>query len=487
MPNLIIVDDPAQWRFDVPGVEVVSARSYLTDEEFARRKASRVFNLCRSYRYLSEGYYVSLLAEARRHRPLPSLMTIQDMKSQSITRLVSDELDELFQKSLAHLQSKEFTLSIYFGHNVAQHYEKLSMNLFSLFQAPLLRAFFRRNGKWELHRMTAISTGEIPDGHRDFVQDVARQYFAGKRQHLPRRSTPRYHLAILTDPHETEAPSNEKALQKFVKAAEQLDMSADFITREDYARLAEYDALFIRETTSVNHHTYRFARRADAEGLVVIDDPESILRCTNKVYLEELLRRKNIPTPHTLIVHSDNVGDVEAEVGFPCILKQPDGAFSSGVIKVENADELNKTARHMLDKSELIIAQEFLPTSFDWRIGILDRRAVYACRYHMAPRHWQIIKSSGDSDRERYGRVTAVPVELAPRRVVKTALDAANLIGDGLYGVDVKQVDKKAYVIEVNDNPNIDAGYEDSVLKDDLYMRIMEIFVKRIEQKRRGE
>jgi len=316
---------------------------------------------------------------------------------------------------------------------------------------------------------------------------VAREYFAGKRTYVPKRSQPRYYMAILTNPNDDQPPSDEKALAKFVKAAEALDMSVDFITRDDYVKLAEYDALFIRETTYVNHHTYRFARRADAEGLVVIDDPESIMRCTNKVYLEELLRRRNIPTPRTLIIHRDNIDEAERELGLPCILKQPDGSFSSGVVKVENREDLIAAAENMLERSELIIAQEFLPTPFDWRIGILDRRPIYACQYYMAPKHWQIIRNNGQTERERYGKVKTLPVELAPRRVVKAALEAANLIGEGLYGVDLKQIDKKAYVIEVNDNPNIDAGYEDAVLKDDLYTRIMEVFIRRIEQKRRGD
>jgi glutathione synthase/RimK-type ligase-like ATP-grasp enzyme len=68
--------------------------------------------------------------------------------------------------------------------------------------------------------------------------------------------------------------------------------------------------------------------------------------------------------------------------------------------------------------------------------------------------------------------------------VLDTALKAANLIGDGLYGVDLKQVGKKVYVIEVNDNPNIDAGMEDKIIKDELYRIVMKSFVKRIEMKK---
>jgi glutathione synthase/RimK-type ligase-like ATP-grasp enzyme len=46
----------------------------------------------------------------------------------------------------------------------------------------------------------------------------------------------------------------------------------------------------------------------------------------------------------------------------------------------------------LLEKSELIIAQEFLPTAFDWRVGIFDRQPLFACRYYMAKRHWQILR-----------------------------------------------------------------------------------------------
>jgi glutathione synthase/RimK-type ligase-like ATP-grasp enzyme len=48
----------------------------------------------------------------------------------------------------------------------------------------------------------------------------------------------------------------------------------------------------------------------------------------------------------------------------------------------------------------------------------------------------------------------------------------------------VKQSGGKFYMIEVNDNPNIDAGCEDLVLRDELYRRIMELFVSRIERRK---
>src|SRR5690606_7967059 len=116
-----------------------------------------------------------------------------------------------------------------------------------------------------------------------------------------------------------------------------------------YGRLAEFDALFIRETTYVNHHTYRFSRRAAGEGLVVIDDPESIVRCSNKVYLAELLNRHELPTPKTVVVHKDNADQIARDLGLPCVLKRPDSAFSRGVVKVETEEDLEKRLEEFFD------------------------------------------------------------------------------------------------------------------------------------------
>jgi glutathione synthase/RimK-type ligase-like ATP-grasp enzyme len=489
-PILIVVDDPESWPLDVPGVETVAARTYLADAQYSSLRRADVYNLCRSYRYQSLGYYVSLLAAARGHRPLPSVTAVQDLKSQTILKIAADELQDLVQKSLAPIQSREFTLSVYFGRNVARRCDQLARQLFTMFPAPLMRAGFvvgEKSGRWTLTSLKAIGGNEIPEAHREFVVEVAQEFFSGKRRLGSRRQgAGRYDLAILVDPAEKEPPSDEGALKRFTKAAEQAGFNVERITRDDFARLPAFDALFIRETTSVNHHTYRFARRAAAEGLVTVDDPESILKCTNKVFLAELMDRHKVPVPRTLIVHRDNRDRIIPELGLPVILKQPDSSFSQGVTKVADEAALPGAVAALLEKSDLIIAQEYLPTEYDWRIGVFDRQPIYACRYWMAKGHWQILKRDGEGVKEAEGGVTTLPVEHAPSAVVRTALKAANLIGDGLYGVDLKQVGEKVYVIEVNDNPNVDAGFEDRVLKDELYERFMRVMMRRVERRKEG-
>jgi glutathione synthase/RimK-type ligase-like ATP-grasp enzyme len=482
--TLVVVSNPKDWPFGIPGVEVMGAKAYLTEQVYLEGRSTKVFNLCRSYRYQSMGYYVSLLASARGHRPVPSISTIQDMKAAEIVRVRSDELDEIIQRSLGHIISDTFVLSIYFGRNVARRYERMCARLFSLFHAPFLRAHFSRqkdDQKWQLQRVAPISAGEIPPHHLDFVVKAATEYFASRRFSPARVSAaPAYDLAILHDPEEEEQPSNERAIRKFAKAARTFGMEPKIVDRDEYARLGEYDALFIRETTNVNHHTYRFARRAQAEGLVVVDDPESIVKCTNKIYLAELMLRHGIRIPKTLVVPRDGVERIPAEIGFPCVLKQPDSAFSQGVVKAESEAALEEEAEKLFAKSELIIAQAFMPTEFDWRIGVFDGQPLWAARYHMAPSHWQIVRNVAGGP-SRSGRVEAMAVDAVPRHVVRTGVRAARLIGDGLYGVDLKQIGRRVYLVEVNDNPSIDVGYEDKHLGDELYQSIMRVFAKRLD------
>jgi glutathione synthase/RimK-type ligase-like ATP-grasp enzyme len=98
----------------------------------------------------------------------------------------------------------------------------------------------------------------------------------------------------------------------------------------------------------------------------------------------------------------------------------------------------------------------------------------------MASEHWQIVNWSAKKEDSKEGNFESVPVDQAPSGLLKTALRATALIGRGLYGVDMKEIEGKFYVIEINDNPNIDAGVEDKLLKEKLYSSIMEVFLTRI-------
>ncbi|MGE5468852.1 MAG: RimK-like ATPgrasp N-terminal domain-containing protein [Ignavibacteria bacterium] len=398
MKLALVADHACQVR--IPGAAVVAASSYLTDPAWRDAAGWSVINLCRSWAYQRSGYYVSLLAEARGHRPLPRIDALHEIGSPSPSR----------------------------------------------------------------------------------VAVAAAQRCAGASR---RQNAGGLRLAILRDPDSHCPASNDAAILRFEQAARALGLQTERVSSGDIDRLAHCDGLFIRDNTFVRHHTFRFARRAAAQGMVVIDAPDSILRCNNKVFLAELLPRHGIPTPRTFIVHRANIEAVVPALGLPCVLKRPDSSLSLGVVKVDNVADLRSTAMRMLAESELVVAQEFSPTAFDWRIGILDGTPLFACRYHMVPGHWQILRHVAGRHYDE-GRTEALPLADAPPAAVDLALRATRLIGGGFYGVDLKEVAPNDFrVIEVNDNPNVDAGNEDGVLQDALYLQVMSVFARRMSDRRR--
>ena len=477
MPKYIIVENPDHWKFSLDDVEVISPVRYISDSSYQEAKGLKIINLCKSYQYQSIGYYVSLLAEARKHKVLPGISTIQDLRFPSILREDSEDFQALIQTSFKNETRDKVEFDIYFGITQEEHLNKLARQLFQYVQAPSLIAIFSKKNKWVLQSVKPLSLDEVPEEDKPLLQKAVQKYLQRKRDVRPDKK--KYDLAILVNPEDPYPPSDEKAIQRFMKAGDQAGFNVELISKNDFGELIQYDALFIRETTFVNHHTFKFAKKAKSLGLAVIDDPDSILKCTNKVYLYELLNANKVPTPKSFVISKENYKTLPEKLAFPFILKQPDGAFSKGVFKISTVEEFRQVCTSMFQKSELLIAQEFLPTPFDWRVGIIDGQPLYVCKYFMATEHWQIVNWSSDKQNQD-GEVESVAVDQAPSGLIKTALRATALIGKSLYGVDMKEVDGKFYVIEINDNPNIDSGIEDKILKDKLYSTIMDVFLSKI-------
>jgi glutathione synthase/RimK-type ligase-like ATP-grasp enzyme len=97
----------------------------------------------------------------------------------------------------------------------------------------------------------------------------------------------------------------------------------------------------------------------------------------------------------------------------------------------------------------------------------------------MARNHWQIIKHGKDGSFSE-GQFKTVPIAKAPKEAVEIAVRAARAIGDGFYGVDLKETGEGIFVMEVNDNPNLDHGVEDQGSKDEVWVRLLDWFAERM-------
>jgi glutathione synthase/RimK-type ligase-like ATP-grasp enzyme len=475
----VVVTDQRQKWFEIPDAMVVSARGYLAEPESGNEGGVRVLNLCRTGRYQGRGYYVSLLAEARGQRPVPAIKTIEDLRSEAFVRSLGSEIQSRVQEALQQEQGERFQLDVYLGKHPT--HQALAEQLFAKVRAPLLRALFvRAEASWRLDALQALGLADIPQQSRAFLLEAVKSFMAQSpvaRRPAAKNGRPR--LAILWDPNEATKPSNEQALQRFVKAASLVGLEAELIGPDAVERLPEFDGLFNRASPA-EAVIYEFLRKADELGMPVVDDPESVLKCGNKVFMQELLNRHRIATPRTLIVQRANVDEVIPALGLPCVLKLPDSGFGLDVVKIESEESLRKEAERFFQQSELIIAQEWLPSEFDWRVGVYDRRPLYAAKYFMAPGRWKIRDVVEGQEQPVEGDHEAMTIGEVPEQVINTAVRAANLIGRGLYGADLKQVDGRVYLIEVNINPNIDAGVEDEVLGEALYREVVGVFARRI-------
>ncbi len=466
--------------------KVMRIADYLSNPGLFSGRRPYLLNLARSYGYQSEGYYASLLAEARGHRVSPSVQTMVELSEKGLYAHALPDLNTRLAEARAKGAPLVDSLFIAFSKPEMSGYERLAREVSDWFRTPALEIEFETKPPHTIAKIKPVPPHKLKGERRAFFLDAMAAYTRGRLSAPKSRVPAKWSLAVLVDPNEKTPPSKPNAIKRLTDVAEKMGVEVEVLDQSDLPSLAEFDALFIRATTSIDNFTYRFARRAEQEGMPVIDDTLSMIRCTNKVYLKELLENAGVPIPPTEIVdaRTDLTGVFE-RLGAPVILKTPDGSFGAHMVKAKTLDELRDGVKAMLKNTALVIAQAFMPTDFDWRIGVLDGEPLYACQYRMARGHWQIVKHGPDGKMTEGGFET-LPIENAPSDVVDVAVKAARLIGDGLYGVDLKETSNGAVVIEVNDNPNLEVDIEAAVIKDELWRKIINWYSTRLERNRSG-
>ncbi|MCR4266889.1 RimK family protein [Nitratireductor sp. ZSWI3] len=463
--------------------KIITNRDYLTHPALFRGQRPKIINLSSSYAYQSRGYYASLLASSRGHRVIPSVETMIDLSARKLYENALPELEQALNRCRDDLGgSFPQNVTVFFGIGPSKAWERFARLLFDWFRAPALEVTIK-DGAWaSIGRIGFRSLMRMSGEEKERFAACLETYTSRQWRDGRARASARYSFATLVDPKEELPPSSIASLKHWSRVAARMGVEVEPISKRDLPRLANFDALFIRETTSISNHTYRFARRAQQEGMPVIDDPLSMIRCTNKVYLNELMVAHRVPVPPSVMIAGP--GDLERaaeQLGFPLVLKIPDSSFSRGVKKASNLAELKLLAEKWLEDSDLLIAQKFLPTEFDWRIGVLGGDPLFAVHYLMAKKHWQIVNHERNG-RPDEGGFRSFSLAETPKEVIDIAVRAARCIGDGLYGVDIKETPDGIYVIEVNDNPNLDHGCEDAGEKDAVWTRLTQWFIDRLER-----
>lgn len=288
-------------------------------------------------------------------------------------------------------------------------------------------------------------------------------------------------IACFVEKYNFSDPKEARALENFRRVADERGHTFDFMFREGISEIPKYDAVFIRATTDPLFIAYVVSKTAWELGLKVVDDPESIQICGNKIHLYDLFNKYNVPHIPTLFLNRDEMHhkrflEIFHSLGKPVVVKAPYTSFSRYVEKVACETSFRDVAKRFFRKSDLLAVQTFMPTAFDWRVGVLNRQVLYVCKYMMPKGRWKHGCKRRGKPTFVWGRTFSLNRDNAPLGLKEVALKACEVIGHGLYGVDIKEVDGKYVVVEVNDNPSIYSGYEDYRNKD-LYGKIIDYLV----------
>ncbi len=284
-------------------------------------------------------------------------------------------------------------------------------------------------------------------------------------------------IACFVEKYNFSYSKEAEALQNFKQTAERMGHEFNFVFRNGLSEIPKYDSVFIRATTDPLYTAYVVSKTAWELGLKVIDDPESIRVCANKIHQYRLFEKINVPHIPTIFLnkeefHHRQISEIFELFGKPVVLKAPYTSFSKYVEKVACETSFRDVAKRFFRRSDFLVVQKFMPSRFDWRVGVLNKEVLYVCKYMMPKGKWKHGVKRRGKPSFVWGRTVSLKRDNTPQKLKETALKACEAVGCGLYGVDIKEINGEYLVVEVNDNPSIYSGYEDYRDRD-IYEKII--------------
>lgn len=288
-----------------------------------------------------------------------------------------------------------------------------------------------------------------------------------------------FNLAVLVNLNERLPPSNPDSIEHFAQVAKKEGVDVHITSRID--DLSKFDGLFIRETVWTNKPVFKYICQAEHLGIPVIDNVYASLACENKIPMYGILQAEGISTPPTEVLDlTTDLNCIVNKFGLPLVFKIPNGMLGQGMVKVDKIDLQSLNAvRELLVDNSVILAQPFIETDFDWRIGILNNQPFYASHYSFVPGHWQIVRYDKENDRYLEGQDRSFLVKDVPIEILDLAMKASQPFGDGLFGIDIKETKDKLYVMEVNHNPAVRHGEEDRAMGPKVWQKLAHWFLDR--------
>lgn len=208
------------------------------------------------------------------------------------------------------------------------------------------------------------------------------------------------------------------------------------------APVRRYDVVLERCTSQARG--LALARLYAAAGSVVLNRPEVIDTCGDKLATSAILAAAGVPTPRTVVAF----GTEEAlerceELGYPVVLKPVVGSWGRMVSRLSDADAVAAVLEHKEvlggPAHRVVYLQEHVEKpGRDIRAFVVGDRVVAAI--YRESDHWITNTARG-------GVARACPVDDGLSEI---ALRAARAVGGGVLAVDLVESDRGLLVVEVN-------------------------------------
>ncbi len=163
--QFIVLEDMKDWKPYYPSDRIISANEYLMSSGKETVGNMHVINLCRSYGYLDLGWYVSLLAESRRHKVIPDTSAILNISKRSIYSLELDDLNDTVDRILKSEHEKHqdggsdfktFSVRFFFGQTDLAAFSSLARQMYDMFAIPILEVEFKKRDKWIIEKISPV-------------------------------------------------------------------------------------------------------------------------------------------------------------------------------------------------------------------------------------------------------------------------------------------------------------------------------------------
>jgi len=219
--------------------------------------------------------------------------------------------------------------------------------------------------------------------------------------------------------------------------------------------LENFDAIIPRIGTSITFYGTAVVRQFEMMGVYTLNNEKSINRSRNKLVSMQLLAQHGIPMPRTGF--ADSPGDTDDLLdlvgGVPVVIKLTEGTQGMGVVLGETKKAAESVIEALRGLQATFLVQEYIEEAngADIRCFVVGNQVVAAMKRHA---------KEGDfrSNLHRGGYAIAEEISAEERKI---AIQASQILGLDVAGVDLLRSKKGPLVLEVNSSPGLE-GIEKS-------------------------